>query len=73
MRKYFLVAEKKYNGNFNVFVTDNSRGCTVLMEIEADSFSEAVKRVSFTAHNMGKGVFCGVDANGNPFHGEGNV
>lgn len=70
MRKYYLVAEAKLNGNYNVFVTDNANGRIVLMEIEANSYSEAVKRVSFSALNMGKSVWCGVRADGKPYHGE---
>lgn len=70
MRKYYLVAETTVNGNFSVFVTDNCRNREVLKEIEAECYSEAVKRVSFSAINMGKSVFCGVDVHGKPYHGE---
>ena len=71
MKKYYLVAEKMPMGNsFTVRVTDNPRGLEILKEFEAESFSEAVKQYSFSARNMGKAVFCGVDGKGNPYHGE---
>lgn len=71
MRKYYLVSEKKYDGGFDVFVTDNAgAGRSVLMEIEARSFSEAVKQVHFSVRSMGKAAYCGVDVHGNPYHGE---
>jgi hypothetical protein len=69
MQKYYLVCEKKYNGQFDVFVTDNARGLEVLKEIEAGSYSDAVKQYAFRVHCNGKSAFCGVDVNGNPYHG----
>ena len=68
MRKYYLVCEKSWNGDYTVFVHDNAGpGRTVLMEIEAENYAEAVKRVSFRAHSMGKDACCGVDVYGAPF------
>ena len=71
MKKYFLVAEKTHDGSFQVFATDNAgSGRSVLMEIDADSFSDAVKKVRFSARNAGRAAYCGVDVNGRPYHGE---
>ena len=69
MKKYYLVAEKDYNGKFTVFVTDNAKGREVLKEIDADSYNDAVKQYSFKVWCNGKGNFCGVDVNGNPYCG----
>lgn len=69
MRKYYLVSERKPTGGFRVFVTDNTNGRTVLMELEAESFADASKQVSFSARGMGDEVWCGVAANGTPYHG----
>lgn len=66
MRKYYLIAEGK--DHFNVRVCDGvPQGCTALMELEAESFSKAVKMVSFSARNMGKVALCGVKPNGEPY------
>lgn len=71
MKKYYLAAEKSAVGNsLTVRVTDNPRGMEILKEFEAKNYSEALKRYSFSVHNMGKAVYCGVDSNGNPYHGE---
>lgn len=73
MKKYYLVAEqsKDTNGNirYMVNVRDSFRGLTVLVEFEAKSYSDAVKMFSFSAKNMGKAVYCGVDISGMPYHG----
>jgi hypothetical protein len=68
LRKYYLVARKEYNGKFTVFVTDNHKGYEVLKEIDAVSYSEAVKQYSFSVQSNGKSASCGVDVNGNPYH-----
>lgn len=66
MRKYYLIAEGK--DPITVRVSDGvAPGCTALMELEAESFSKAVKMVSFSARNMGKAAICGVKANGEPY------
>lgn len=70
MKKYYLVAETKAADRFELRVTDNPRGMEILKEFEAESYSAAVKRYSFSASNMGKSVFAGVAVDGNPFHGE---
>ena len=70
MKKFYLVAETKAADRFEIRVTDNPRGMEILKEFEAENYSAAVKRFSFTARNMGKAVFAGVAVDGTPFHGE---
>ena len=71
MKKYYLVAEKSVIGDrYTIRVTDNPRGMEILKEFESESYSEAVKQYSFSASSMGKAVYCGVDTNGKPYHGE---
>lgn len=66
MRKYYLIAEGK--DPITVRVSDTlGQGCTALLELEAESYSQAVKMVSFSARNMGKAAICGVKANGEPY------
>lgn len=71
MNTYYLCAEKSpVNGSFTLSVRDNSNGCEVLKAFQAENYPDAVKMFSFTAKSLGKTVFCGVSANGKPFHGE---
>ena len=71
MKKYYLVAEKSpVNGGYRVRVADNPIGMEILKEFEAPSYSEAVKMFSFSVRNQGKAAFCGVSADGTPYHGE---
>ena len=71
MKKYYLAAEKSMvNNSYEVRVTDNPRGMEILKEFEAENYSEAVQRYSFMVRGTNKTVFCGVDVNGNPYHGE---
>lgn len=71
MKTYYLCAEKSpIRNSFEVRVTDNPKGKEILKEFEAASYSEAVKMYSFSVWNMGKGAFCGVSDDGQPFHGE---
>ena len=71
MKKYYLVAKKSaLSNNYEVQVVDNPKGMEILKEFDAENYSEAVRRYSFLARNMGKAVYCGVDVNGNPYHGE---
>jgi len=66
MRKYYLIAEGK--DPIRVRVSDaTGPGRTVLMELEAESYSAAVKMVSFSAWNMGRGASCGVGLDGKPY------
>ena len=71
MKTYYLVSEKTPTGSFEVFVSDTAGpGKNVLAEFESGSYSEAVKRFRFSVRNRGRSAYCGVDANGQPFHGE---
>lgn len=71
MKKYYLVAEKDVvSGNYTISVRDNPRGMEILKEFEAENYSEAVKKYSFSVRSMGKSAWCGIDAAGEPFHGE---
>lgn len=66
MKRYYLIAEGK--NPFTVRVSDGlAPGYTKLLELEAESYSQAVKMVSFSARNMGKAAICGVKANGEPY------
>ena len=72
MKKYYLVAETAHGGAtpgaIDVFVSDAAgTGRTVLMEIEAGSYSEAVKRVGFHATSKGKTAHLGVDVHGDVY------
>ena len=69
MRKYYLVAEEDLNGKYTVFVTDAPQRREVLKEIEANSYADAVKMYGFRVRSNGKGAYCGVDVNGNHYHG----
>ena len=63
MKKYYLIAEGK--DPITVCVSDTlGQGRTSLLELEAESYSQAVKMVCFSARNMGKAAICGVKANG---------
>ena len=70
MKTYYLVAETQYDGKIKVFVSDNTNWRDVLMEIEAESFIDAVKKISFSAHGINNDSYCGVDANGNAYAGK---
>ena len=70
MKKYYLVAEKTYDGRFHVFVTDNAKGRIALLEVEANSFLEASKMFSFSVKGIGKTAFCGVTPSGKVYIGE---
>lgn len=66
MRKYYLIAEGK--DPITVRVSDAlGQGRTALLELDAESYSQAVKMISFSARNMGKAAICGVRANGEPY------
>lgn len=66
MKKYYLIAEGK--APVRVRVSDAlGPGRTVLLELEAASYAEAVKLVCFSASSMGKTAVCGVAANGDPY------
>lgn len=71
MRTYWLVADKEYNGTLKVHVSDvpSRAGRSVLMKLDAKSYDEAVKMVSFSVWTAGRSVWCGVDVNGRPYHG----
>lgn len=64
MKTYYLIAES--DGDLtNVRVSDAAGpGRTILMEIEAESFAQAVRRVTFSAKSMGKTAICGVGPQG---------
>ena len=71
MKKYYLAATKSaWWGSYHVQVTDNPKGMEILKEFEAENYSEAVHRYSFMAHGMNTTVWCGVDVNGEAYHGE---
>lgn len=70
MKTYYLVAEKRVSGGYAVNVRDNAKGVEVLKTFEAENYSEAVQMFTFSARNKGKAAYCGVDKNGDPFHGE---
>lgn len=65
MKAYYLIAEQRENLYF-VHVTDRADG-TVLMQIPAESYSEAVKKVCFSVRSMGVDAICGVGADGKPY------
>lgn len=66
MKRYYLIAEGK--NPITVRVSDSlGQGRTALLELEAESYSQAVKMVSFSARNMGKAAICGVKASGEPY------
>lgn len=64
MKTYYLIAES--DGNLtNVRVSDAAGpGRTVLMEIEAESFAQAVRKVTFSAKGQGKTAICGIGPHG---------
>lgn len=67
MKKYYLVAEKD-GTHTTVKVSDSvGVGRVCLMELEAASFADAVKMVSFSAAGCGKTAICGVARNGQPY------
>ena len=70
MKTYYLVAEKSAVNGYAVSVRDNPNNCEVLKEFQAENYPAAVKMFSFSAKNMGKTVYCGISADGKPFHGE---
>ena len=71
MKTYYLCAERSIvNGGFTVSVRDNARGLEILKEFQAENYSDAVKQYRFSVSNMGKTAYCGVNVNGEPFHGE---
>ena len=53
MKKYYLVAEES-GKRFDVHLTDVEKGKKVLMEIEAASYDEAAKRISYNLRYAGK-------------------
>ncbi len=66
VNRYYLIAEGK--NPITIRVSDSlDPGRTVLMELEAESYSQAVKMVSFSVRNMGKAAICGVKPNGEPY------
>lgn len=70
MKKYYLVAEKRPYGDsthYGVFVSDVSKGRIVLMEIEAESYLEAVRQVSFHVHGAGNDAYCGLGPDGKAY------
>lgn len=66
MKKYYLIAEyDKTLDHYDVRVSDAAGPSgTVLMEIEAESFAQAVRKVTFSAKSMGKTAICGVGPQG---------
>ena len=56
MKKYYLIAKTEGTNpnHFSVCVSDSSKGGTVLMEIESESFAEANKMFTFTLRGQGK-------------------
>ena len=66
MRTYYLVAT--WDGeHIGLSITDNSRLGEVLLEIEAESYTAAQNRVSYTARSMGRAAIAGVRPNGEPY------
>lgn len=67
MRKYYIVAEVA-DGLIHVRVVDAlTAGRACLMEIQANSFAEASKMVTFSACGCGKTAICGVSGSGKPY------
>ena len=66
-RKYYIVSEEAL-GHITVRVSDTvGAGRTELLEIEANSYAEAVRKVSFSATGMGKTAVCGVKQDGEAY------
>lgn len=66
LKRYYLIAEG--TGPITVRVSDSlGQGHTALLELEAESYSQVVKMISFSARNIGKAAICGVRANGEPY------
>ena len=71
MKTYYLCAEKSLvNSGYTVSVRDNVRGLEILKEFQAENYAEAVKQYKFSVTCNGKSAYCGVNVNGEPFHGE---
>ena len=66
MKTYYLIVEyEKTLDRYEVRVSDAAGpGGTVLLEIEAESYAQAVRKVSFSARSMGKTAVCGVGPEG---------
>ena len=66
MNSYYLIAEyDRTLDHYDVRVSDaGGQGRTVLMVIEAESYAEAVRKVSFSARSMGRTAICGVAPKG---------
>ena len=66
MKRYYLIAEyDRTADHYSVRVSDAAGpGSTILMEIEADSYANAVRKVAFSAKGQGKTVICSVGPQG---------
>lgn len=54
MRKYYLIADNAAGGSIEIRVDDSAKRGTVLMEIEAESFAYACKKVRFSLPYNGR-------------------
>lgn len=54
MRKYYLIADNTAGGSIEIRVDDSDKRGQVLLEIEADSFADACKKVRFSLPYNGK-------------------
>lgn len=66
MKIYYLIAEyDKTLDCYEVRVSDAAGpGRTVLLELAAESYAQAVRKVSFSARSMGRTAICGVGQKG---------